>query len=1100
VGKVADEKHVAEAIRDSEERFRGTFENAAVGIAHVDLKFNYVRVNQKLCDILGFSREEMLKKNYRDLTHPDDWGTDVDLINRLMRGEMPCFSKEKCHLRRDGSPVWVSISVSLLRDVDGSPLYTISIMQEISDRKHLEQELRQRIQESAEVEERISSVVNHVVDGILSIDERGAVATINPAAERIFGYAAEEVIGRNIALLMPEPFHSQHDSYIANYLRTGEAKIIGIGREVVGRRKDGSIFPMDLAISEFRLGMGRYFTGIVRDISERKRAEEALRESEQRWRSLTETLPQLVWTATRDGACDYFSTQWTQHTGVPASELLGWQWLKMLHPSDRDATRQLWLDSVAGRGAYDVEYRIRRLDGEYRWFKTRGIPIRDPAGNIIKWFGTCTDITDGKTAEDQLRLAKETAEATNRAKDEFLANVSHEIRTPMNAILGMTELVLDTHLTQDQRQCLNIVKGAAENLLGIINDLLDFSKIEAGRLALEPTEFSLRATLGNTLRTLAVRAHEKRLELVNHVQPDVPDALVGDAGRLRQVLLNLMNNAIKFTDMGEVVVRVETADDDAATQTIGVRFVVSDTGIGIRPDKQKKVFEAFEQEDNSTTRRYSGTGLGLSIAARLAVLMGGTITVDSKPGEGSTFAFTARFERQPRAKEFVVTSLPVLPPLHKMPVLVVDDNATNRRILEEWLCGWQMEPMTVGSGMAAMDALLAAASQGRPYPLVLLDTHMPDIDGLVLASKIRKVPELSATRIILLTSGNIPGDWPLLRKLRIDAPLLKPIQHDELFETIYKVMSRADGDIPVSAQENGEALSSRAVPLRILVAEDNEFNAEYLEWQLSRRGHSVQHASNGHEVLALLGIASPGIEIDSWPSPGPLPATDPIAPVPPIPAFDLMLLDLHMPELDGFQVVKVIREWEPTTGGHLPIIAVTARSRKEARESCLAVGMDEFLGKPIVSAELFEAIERVVSAHRLPLSGRRNVGKDPFLLDPVVLLAACGDDAEGLREMCQSFKTHVPARMAEVRDALQNQNAPRLRAVAHKFCGLLAVFSTVAGTVASDLEDLAACGRLEESQSLVDRLEIIIPQLVQQVEDLSIETLRQHALTNNGPT
>ena len=293
---------------------------------------------------------------------------------------------------------------------------------------------------------------------------------------------------------------------------------------------------------------------LVRDITDRKRAEEALRESEHRWRSLTEALPQLVWSAGPDGACDYFSTQWTQHTGVPEADLLGWQWLQVLHPDDREPTRKFWTDSVAGRGPYDVEYRVRRSDGEYRWFKTRGIPIRDGAGRIVKWFGTCTDITD-------LKQAEQAAEAANRAKDEFLANVSHEIRTPMNAILGMTELALDTPLTDDQRQSLRTVKSAADNLLGIINDLLDFSKIEAGKLELDPADFSLRAALGDTLRALAVRAHRKGLELVCHVQPDVPDALVGDAGRLRQVLLNLVGNAIKFTDDGEVVVRAESPGD-----------------------------------------------------------------------------------------------------------------------------------------------------------------------------------------------------------------------------------------------------------------------------------------------------------------------------------------------------------------------------------------------------------------------------------------------------------------------------------------------------------------------------------------------------------
>ena len=504
--------------------------------------------------------------------------------------------------------------------------------------------------------------------------------------------------------------------------------------------------------------------------------------------------------------------------------------------------------------SFSLEKRYIRKDGSIVWIDVSVSLQRDAAGKPAYAIAILQDISDRKRLEEELRQAKEAAEAANRAKDEFLANVSHEIRTPMNAILGMTELALDTPLTDDQRQCLKTVKSAADNLLGIINDLLDFSKIEAGKLELDPADFSLRAALGDTLRALAMRAHKKGLELVCHVQPDVPDALVGDAGRLRQVLLNLVGNAIKFTDEGEVVVRVEVAGDPAPEGEVGLRFTVSDTGIGIPPDKQETIFRAFEQEDTSTTRKYGGTGLGLTIAARLVALMGGTITVESEPGRGSTFAFTARFGRQPHPPEPIAARPPVL--LRNLPVLIVDDNATNRHILEEWLRGWQMEPAAVGDGVAAMDALWDAAALGRPYPLVLLDARMPDTDGLALAAKIRERAELSATRIILLTSGDRPGDPARLRELRIDAHLLKPVQQDELLETIYRVMSRANGDAPPAAEPRRPGNPIRqpvpaAAPLHILVAEDNEFNAQLLEQLLVRRGHRVRLANNGREALAL---------------------------------------------------------------------------------------------------------------------------------------------------------------------------------------------------------------------------------------------------------
>jgi PAS domain S-box-containing protein len=570
-----EQSRAEQALRESEERFRGTFENAAVGMAHTDLHGRFLRVNQRFCRIVGYPREGLLQKTFQDITHPDDLAASIEPFTALMRGESPAFGLEKRYLRQDRSPVWVELFVSLQQDAAGNPAYAIAVVQ---------------------------------------------------------------------------------------------------------------------------------------DISERKRLEEALREGEHRWRSLTEALPQLVWSAAPDGACDYFSRQWTQHTGVPESDLLGWRWLAVLHPDDREPTRKLWTDSVAGRGPYDVEYRVRRSDGVYRWFKTRGVPIRGSEKTIFRWFGTCTDITDAKQAETELRLAKDAAEAANRAKDEFLANVSHEIRTPMNAVLGMTDLALDTALNENQRQYLRTVKSAADSLLGLLNDLLDFSKIEAGKLELDPADFSLRAAVGDILRALATRAHEKGLELAYHVQPEVPDALVGDAGRLRQVLLNLVGNAIKFTSAGEVVVRVETADEPAA-DIVALRFAVSDTGIGIPPDKQERIFRAFEQEDTSTTRKYGGTGLGLTIAARLVALMGGTITVDSTPGRGSTFAFTARFGPQLHPGESVAAPPPVL--LRDLGVLVVDDNATNRHILQEWLRGWRMEPQAVGDGLTALSALRRAVSQGQ---------------------------------------------------------------------------------------------------------------------------------------------------------------------------------------------------------------------------------------------------------------------------------------------------------------------------------------------------------------------------------------------------
>jgi PAS domain S-box-containing protein len=1150
---------------------------------------------------------------------------------------------------------------------------------------------RQRAEEALSQERcLLRALMDNVPDNIYFKDAASRFIRINKALASYFGLSDPVMaVGK-----------TDFDFFTAEHARpayTDEQEIMRTGQPVVGKQEketwlDGrvrwvSTTKMPLHDQDGQIA-GTF--GVARDITKLKLAEEALRESEHRWRSLTEALPQLVWSATPDGACDYFSTQWTDHTGVPESELLGWRWLEVLHPDDREPTRELWTCSVCGCGPYDVEYRVRRSDGVYRWFKTRGVPIRDAGRNITKWFGTCTDITDLRQAEDALReseerfrgtfenaavgialvdlngrfvrvnqkycditgysdaellqktfqditppddltisvqrftallrgdwpsfelkkrylrkdgslvwvelfasleraatgdpayaiaivqdiserkrlvgellKAKEVAEAANRAKDEFLANVSHEIRTPMNAILGMTELALDTQLTEDQRQNLTTVKSAADNLLGIINDLLDFSKIEAGKLELAPVNFSLRAALGDTVRALAMRAHKKGLELISDVQPDVHDALVGDAGRLRQILLNILGNAIKFTDEGEVVVRVETVRSEVVSGklleaamvtthdsrlTTHLRFTVRDTGIGIPKNKQDGIFRAFEQEDTSTTRKYGGTGLGLTISSRLVALMGGHITVDSEPGQGSTFAFTASFGLQPHPAEPTAAQPPIL--LHDMPVLIVDDNATNRFILREWLQGWQMDPAAAADGVAAMDALWNAASSGRPYPLMLLDARMPGTDGLTLAAQIRKRAGLSATRIILLSSGDRPADRDRSRELRIDARLLKPVQQDELLETVFRVLSRKESGAREQRSEGRErstedresreketddrgqnsghrdpgpftthhsplttspphhlAIDSLTPPLRILVAEDNEFNSQLLEQLLERHGYRVRLAKNGREALALLGVREQISEVKDQNSEvtGDHAAslTSELRPL--TSDFDLLLLDVHMPELDGFQVAEAVRDYERMAGGHLPIVALTARARREDRERCLAAGMDDFLAKPIQAAGLWGVIERVAPLRSQrsgdqksedgdsQTSDLRPLTADPDLLDPQAVLAACGGDAGILDRISQAFRARLPGQMAEVRVAVDNGDASRLREAAHKLCGMMAAFSTVAGRVASEVEDFAAEDKIKESRPLVRQLETMAGQLMRAVDGISLEALRQQA-------
>ncbi|MBI5551854.1 MAG: response regulator [Desulfobacterales bacterium] len=784
------------------------------------------------------------------------------------------------------------------------------------------------------------AIIEELEDAYFEVDLKGNYTYLNQAAEQHFQRSRHEIIGANYKKLTTEEHRQKLFKAFSEVYRTGISGQI-VDNEIL--RPDGTITYTEMSVALIRDEQGRPtgFRGISRDVTERKSAERALRASEERYRLILASIEDGYYELDLNGRMTFFNDAMAKISGYDKDWLLRVDNRAYMHPDVAEKVYRAYNEVYrTGKPDPSLQYEIIRADGARRFMECSVSLMVDAQGRPIGFRGVARDVTERKQAEQELAEAKARAEEATRAKSEFLANMSHEIRTPMNGIIGMYNLLMTTELSPEQADFVETGKRSADSLLSLINDILDFSKIEAGKLEIETIDFDLRKTVEEMVSLPALQAHLKGLEFACQLDPEVPALVRGDPGRLRQVFMNLAMNAIKFTKKGEVVFHVSLEKEDEKTAV--VRFSVKDTGIGIPKAGRERLFQSFQQVDASTTRMFGGTGLGLAIAKQLTRLMDGTIGLASKPGEGSNFWFTLRFEKQP---DVPVRLFNLPETVRTKRILIVDDNKTNLTILAGYLKHWGCACDQATSGEMALSLMHAVAKAGAPYDLVISDMLMPGMDGAELGRRIKADAALKEALLIMLTSQGLRGDAAAMREIGFAAYLTKPVRRSQLFDCIVTVLNR------VPAQQvdfkKGQLVTSYSLSeakrrsLRILLAEDNAINQKLAMHLLARFGFRADAVANGREAVQALSQTP----------------------------YDLVLMDVQMPEMDGLAATRAIRDPDsPVLNHSVPIVAMTAHAMIGDRDKCLAAGMSDYVAKPIQPNLLLQTIERLLGVAPRPAS------------------------------------------------------------------------------------------------------------------------------------